>query len=68
MGKKKKKLKTKNTIGRDIEVMRSAARTKTSKPQPITPPPKLGEDTFAVLEELGYEKKIIETFMKQGVL
>lgn len=62
------KLKTKNTIGRDIEVMRSAARTKTSKPQPITPPPKLGEDTFAVLEELGYEKKIIETFMKQGVL
>ena len=48
--------------------MRSAARTKTSKSQPITPPPKLGEDTFAVLEELGYEKKIIETFMKQGVL
>ena len=62
------KLPTEDIIGRDIEIMRSAVRTKTSKPEPVSPPPTLGQDTFAVLEELGFELKTIQDFSKQGVI
>ena len=62
------KLPTEDIIGRDIEIMRSAVRTKTSKPKIISPPPKLGQDTLSVLEELGYELEAIQGFSKHGVI
>jgi Predicted acyl-CoA transferases/carnitine dehydratase len=36
--------------------------------KPSWPPPVLGKDTAAIMEEIGYSQKEIETLRKEGII
>ena len=41
-------------VGRDVRVLRTGFKLNGQAPSVSTPPPRLGQDTEAILEELGY--------------
>ena len=54
-------------IDRPVAVVRPGFRMSSGDPGPETPPPTLGQDTPAVLSELGYANDEIRRFAEQGV-
>jgi crotonobetainyl-CoA:carnitine CoA-transferase CaiB-like acyl-CoA transferase len=55
-------------IDRDIAVVRAGFRLSSGGPEPASPPPLLGADTEAILQELGYDRASIAKLKAQGVV
>jgi crotonobetainyl-CoA:carnitine CoA-transferase CaiB-like acyl-CoA transferase len=55
-------------IDRDIAVLRAGFRLSSGGPEPASPPPLLGADTEAILQELGYDRASIAKLKAQGVV
>lgn len=53
--------------GRNVSVPRVGFRLAREQPDVATPPPQLGQDTAAILEELGYGAGDVEKLRREGV-
>ncbi len=54
--------------GRDIEIAGAGFRLDSGDPGPSAPPPELGADTDAILEDLGYDEAEIRALRADGVI
>jgi crotonobetainyl-CoA:carnitine CoA-transferase CaiB-like acyl-CoA transferase len=63
-----KKYKSVEGVDRDIEIVTTGFQVNGQRPSLKNPPPTLGQDTDAVLEQLGYSDQEIQKFYKDGVL
>jgi formyl-CoA transferase len=55
-------------VGRDIAVPRLGFRLASGQPDVDSPPPQLGQDTAAILGEIGYSTIDIEELRSQGII
>ena len=55
-------------VGRDIDLVRIGAMIDDARPSVDTPPPRLGENTEAILRDIGVEAAEIETLRREGVI
>ena len=55
-------------VERDVDVVRSGFRLATGDPGPATPPPVLGADTNAILDELGVDQAVRSHLKSEGVI
>jgi crotonobetainyl-CoA:carnitine CoA-transferase CaiB-like acyl-CoA transferase len=55
-------------VGRPVQVVRGGFRLASGDPGPASPPPALGQDTDAILGELGLSAAEIENVRKEGAL
>jgi crotonobetainyl-CoA:carnitine CoA-transferase CaiB-like acyl-CoA transferase len=55
-------------VDRPVRVVRSGFRLASGDPQPATPPPALGADTAAILDELGYSKSEVDELARENVI
>jgi len=55
-------------VDRPVAVLRAGFRLASGDPAPATAPPKLGQDTDALLAELGYASAEIETMRREGAI
>lgn len=55
-------------VGRDIQVVRTGLKLNGAPPAVDTPPPELGADTDAILQELGLGTDAIATLRKEGAI
>ncbi|WP_439120395.1 CaiB/BaiF CoA transferase family protein [Marivita sp.] len=55
-------------VDRPVDVVSVGAMFDGTRPTVSTPPPKLGQDTTSILENLGYSRIQIETLRKEGVI
>jgi crotonobetainyl-CoA:carnitine CoA-transferase CaiB-like acyl-CoA transferase len=63
-----KRFQTAPGIDREIAVVRAGFRLGSGAPEPASPPPSLGADTEAILQELGYDRASIAKLKAQGVV
>ncbi len=55
-------------VGRDIEIVRSGFKVNRQAPSVDLPPPELGQDTDALLAQLGYTESEISLFKHEGAV
>jgi formyl-CoA transferase len=55
-------------VDRPVDVVSVGAMFDGTRPTVSTPPPKLGQDTTSILENLGYSRIQIETLRREGVI
>jgi formyl-CoA transferase len=55
-------------VGRDIAVPRLGFQLASGQPDVETPPPQLGQDTAAILAEIGYSTNDIDEMRSQGII
>lgn len=55
-------------VGRPVSVVRTGIKLDRSAPAVNRPPPRLGEDSVALLEELGYRRDEIEEMRQSGAI
>ena len=55
-------------VGREVPVVRAGFRLAHGDPAPASPPPALGADTEAILEELGYDESQIAALRAENVI
>ena len=55
-------------LGRDITLARIGAQIDGTRPSVAAPPPTLGQDTDAILRQLGYKDDEIEAMRKEGAI
>lgn len=55
-------------VGRDIEIVRSGFKVNRKAPSVDLPPPTLGQDTHALLTQLGYDDNEIDQLKQQGAV
>ena len=55
-------------IGRALAVTRVGFRLASGQPDVDTPPPQLGQDTAAILSELGYSDSEVEDLRREGAI
>jgi crotonobetainyl-CoA:carnitine CoA-transferase CaiB-like acyl-CoA transferase len=55
-------------VERDVAVVRSGFHLASGDPSPGTPPPQLGADTAALLEQLGYDDAAVARLRATGAV
>jgi formyl-CoA transferase len=55
-------------VDREVTVLRAGFRLAEGDPGPAVPPPRLGEHTDEVLQQIGYDAEEIERLRSEGVL
>jgi crotonobetainyl-CoA:carnitine CoA-transferase CaiB-like acyl-CoA transferase len=55
-------------IDGDVDVVRAGFRLSSGDPAPSAPPPVLGADTDAILEELGYDRNSMQKLRRDGAI
>jgi formyl-CoA transferase len=55
-------------VGRDIRLVRTGFKLNSEAPSVTTPPPRLGEHTEQLLEELGYSPAQIKALQEEQVV
>jgi len=55
-------------VSRDVRIVRTGFKLNGEAPSVATPPPRLGEHTDALLQELGYDVPAIQSFRQQKVV
>ena len=55
-------------VGRDVAVMRSGFQLAEDEPAPMAPPPELGQDTDAILADLGLSAQEIDDLRRRDVV
>ena len=53
---------------REVAVLRAGFRLASGDPEPVSPPPLLGADNEAILQELGYDRNSIAKLKAEGAL
>jgi len=52
-------------VGRDVRIVRTGFKLNGQAPEVASPPPRLGEHTDALLEELGYDRAAIAALKQE---